>query len=490
MAIKDKVKKKVVNAFRLDGWRNIMTGLGVKGRDRRTCNKIDWNIMTEPEADELYAASDVARKIVDELVDEAFREGYELKAESLDPEKMKRVKEEDERLQVDEKLQEAWKVARMYGGSAIIPMPKNVDLLSKPFIPEQNQKFESLLVLSRWELPYAMLENDVRSPNFGWPRSYRINPRSGSDQMNFEVHYTWLVRFDGAYLPRQKFLMNNRWHDSILNVCKIPIRDYDAALASVSATLDDFSVAVMKMKDLSRTIAEDRDDLITKRLEIANLSRSVAKTILLDAEAEEFTYQDRQLTGVADCVRMVAGRLVVASNMPHTKILGESPEGSNATGNSTTKDWYDYVGAQQENYLNSRHLQLRRALLATKQSPTGGQVPPDLQAIYAPLWQEPESVQAEIRFKQSQTDQIYINTAVLEPAEIAVSRFGSGKYSVHTQLVDDRDKAAKEQVKQLNDDPNGEKAKQEADANALKQAKAAGAAVKPGAGKVPPKKAK
>lgn len=486
---KKEIVKKIRDGFRLDGWKNILTGLGLKGSDRRTANEIRWDIMTEVDADELYAASDVARKIADEVVSEAFREGYELRSDSLNPDQLKAIKAEDERLQVNEKLQEAWKLARIYGGSAIIPLPKNIDQLSKPFIPASYPQFESLLVLSRWELNYSELELDIRSPNFGFPKKYLINPRTGADQQGTPVHHSWLIRFEGSYLPRIKFRQNNLWHDSILNVCRIPIRDYDAALAAVSATLDDFSVAVLKIKDLTRMVAEDRDDLVTKRLQISNLSRSIAKMIILDSENEEFQYQDRQLSGVADCVRMVAGRLVVASNMPHTKILGESPEGSNSTGNSTTKDWYDYVAAQQENYLDIRHMALRRALLATKKSPTGGQVPPDLQALYAPLWQEPESVQSTIRLQQAQTDQIYIAQAVLEPAEVAVSRFGSGKFSVNTQLVDDRDKAAAEQVKQLNDDPNGDKAKAEAAANALAQAKASGNPIggKPGAPKFDPK---
>lgn len=423
---------------KMDGWKNILTGLNVRGRDRRTFNILEWETMQEPDADNFFAGSDVARKIVEEVVYEAFREGYELQADSITADDLDACLAEGERLKVDEKFQEAWRLARQYGGSGIIPIPRDVKLLAQPYTPTALDKIETLLVLSRWELPRQTIEVDIRSPNFAHPKTYRICPRTGADQMNFEVHHSWILRFDGAYLSRILFFKNNLWHDSILNVCKDPIRNYESALSAVSSTLDDFSVGVMKLKDLSKAISEDRDDLISKRLEIANMSKSVAKMIILDAEAEDFQYQDRQLSGVADCVRLVAGRLVVCSNMPHTKILGESPEGSQATGNSTTKDWYDHVGSQQENYVDWRLMKLWGWILSCKKSPTNGVVPIDLKAVYKPLWQEPESAQSKSRFEQAQADASYIALGVLDPSEVAISRFGTGEYSTKTILADDR----------------------------------------------------
>lgn len=424
-------------ALRFDGWKNILTGIGIKGRDKRESSYIEWVPMTEPEADDLYSASDTASKVVDEVISDAFREGYELSADDLKPELLKAITDEGQRLKVDEKIQEAWRYAREYGGGGIVLIPNDVTKLNTPFIPEAVGQVRSLLVLTRWELVHAgTIENDIRNPNFGMPVSYRICPRTGGGAVNQEeVHHTRVLRFDGAFLPKQKFVANNYWHDSVLNKCKKPIRDYDAALDSVSSTLSDFSVGVMKIKGLQAAIAEDKDDLITKRLEIANLSRSIAKTIILDADSEEYQYQDRQLSGVADCVRLIAGRLVVASGMPHTKILGESPQGSNATGNSTTKDWYDHVAAQQENYLDLRLITLWSWILSAKKSPTKGQVPSGLKATYAPLWQESESVQATTRKTQAEADHIYVTDGVLDPNEVAISRFGSGEYSTKTELL-------------------------------------------------------
>lgn len=439
------VAKKV---FNMDGWKNILTGLGVKGRDRRESTVVDWEIMHETDAENLYSQSDVAGKIVDEVIHEAFREGYSVKADDFTPETQLLIIDERERLKVDEKFQEAWRYARLYGGAGIIIIPKDVTKLNTPFVPESIQEIQNLLVLTKWELPRQAIEFDIRSPNFGNPISYRICPRGGAggksseaDQMNEEIHHSRIIRFDGAFLPRMNYLKNNHWHDSVLNKAQKAIRDYEIAMSSVSATLDDFSIAVMKIKDLSKSVSEDKDDLIIRRMEIAQMARTVAKTIILDADNESYEYQNRALTGVADAVKIVAGRLVVASNMPHTKILGESPLGSNATGNSTTQDWNAFVKSQQTTYVDPRLLKLWKWIFLAKKSPTGGKIPAGLKLVYVPLWQEPASAQADVRLKTSQADQADIMSGILDPNEVAVSRYGSGEYSTQTILMKRNDRS-------------------------------------------------
>lgn len=426
---------------KFDGWKNILTGLGIKGRDKRESAIIEWEILMESPAENLYSQSDVAGKIVDEVISESFREGYTLKADDMPTEIQGAINDERERLKVDEKFQEAWRFARLYGGGAIIVIPRDITKLSQPFIPESVDEIQSLLVLTRWELPRGLIEYDIRSPNFGMPKNYRICPRGGAgetngvDVMNEEVHHSRVLRFDGAFLPRINFLKNNHWHDSILNKAQRAIRDYDIAMSSVSATLEDFSIGVMKISGLQQALSEDNDGIIMKRMEINSLAKSVAKMIVLDADKESYEYQDRQLSGVADCVKLVAGRLVVASNMPHTKILGESPLGSNATGNSTTKDWLDHVKSQQVSYVDCRLLKLWKWILLAKKSPTGGKLPVGLKIHYPPLWQEPASVQADIRLKTAQADASDIAMSVLQPTEVAISRYGSGDYSTQTTLT-------------------------------------------------------
>jgi len=62
-----------------------------------------------------------------------------------------------------------------------------------------------------------------------------------------------------------------------------------------------------------------------------------------------------------------------------------------------------------------------RLLLAAKDGPTGGQVPPRLAITYPPLWQPTPMELADLRLKASQVDTAYITNQVVTPEEVALS---------------------------------------------------------------------
>lgn len=423
------IGKKVVARF--DAWLNILTNMGVKNKDKRMGTSAYWAPMVETDCDALYAGSDVARKICEDLPSESFREGYEVKADALTDDVNKLLLDETDRLKFNEKVLEAAVWARIYGGSAIIPITDNVLELAKPFNPNNIRRVRNLLVVSRFELIQAEIDNDIRSPNFGRPLTYRICPR-GVNANNRIIHYSHVIRFDGAPLPRLLFQQNNYWHDSILNACQQPIADYESVMGSLTSALQDFSVGVFKIKGLHEQIAQGDDESVVNRMQIVSLTRSIARAIVVDADTEDFTYQDRTMSGVNEGVDKVSGRLVVASNMPHTRILGESPDGSNATGNSTTSQWYDTVASYQKNYLTERLIKLYDILFLQKEGPTKGVIPVGYEFEFAPLWQLPLPEEIAAREKQANIDEKYIQNGVTTPEQVTQSRFGSGKYSYET----------------------------------------------------------
>jgi len=53
------------------------------------------------------------------------------------------------------------------------------------------------------------------------------------------------------------------------------------------------------------------------------------------------------------------------------------------------------------------------------------------------LWQQTDEEKVKMRVEQAKTDEIYINTGVVDPNEVRTSRFGNGKYSVETVVEGD-----------------------------------------------------
>jgi phage-related protein (TIGR01555 family) len=401
---------------RRDGWFNLLSGLGVKDKDKRANQSIEWSRTTEDAADLLYAGDDILARIIEQLPIDALREGFDLKDESL--------QKQFDSLLVSKRILEAWVKARQYGGSAILYITNAQDM-AQPM--GQGERVTGLVVLSRWELVAAgtKITTDLKDPNFGFPELYQFQTAIGQVDQNLTmIHHSRLERFHGVPLPRRLFVSNNYWHDSVIGRVYNAVRNYQLAHDSAAAIVADFNVGVWKMKGLADLVAAGKEAQIRQRIEIANYAKSVVKSIILD-DSESYEDKARNVTGLPEVLKMIGGRLVAATNIPHTILLGESPTGSNSTGNSTTMSWYDYVKAQQEGYLRP-HLGAIARKLDQNYDPTVIE--------FRPLWQMDEKDEAQIRKTQAETDGIYISNGVLDPEEVAVSRFGGDKYSTQTEL--------------------------------------------------------
>ena len=88
--------------------------------------------------------------------------------------------------------------------------------------------------------------------------------------------------------------------------------------------------------------------------------------------------------------------------------------------------WYDFVDSQRQEYLAPKILNLTRKL-------NRGAIE-SLEIEFEPLWQLDEKEEADVRVKVSQADAVYLDRGVLDPAEVAVSRFGQGGFSMETKL--------------------------------------------------------
>ena len=410
---------------RLDGWLNLITGIGVRGKDKRTSSEAFWTHHDELFFEHLYASDGLATRIVNLLPEEACRKKWSYKGISQKDSDAytKRIKELGARL----KIIEAWKQARKYGGSAILYLSRGSSRMEEPML--ETEEVVGLQVLGRFELQadFSSIDMNPFSPYFRLPTKYRLNlQQSVSSSLNsLVIHASRLEIFNGAILPRRLFIQNGYWHDSVLTKPFNSLRNFQTSHDAASAILQDFNVGVFKMRNLAELVAAGKEDQIRERIELANYSKSVIRSLIID-ESETYEEKSRTVTGMPELLRASADNLVAQTDIPHTKLLGESPVGSNATGNSTVLAWYDFVDSQRQEYLAPKILNLTRKL-------NRGAIE-SLEIEFEPLWQLDEKEEADVRVKVSQADAVYLDRGVLDPAEVAVSRFGQGGFSMETKL--------------------------------------------------------
>lgn len=428
---------------KLDGWINVLTGLGIKNKDKKASSTVVWDRPQEQELEEFYAADAIARKIVELPVFEAMNKGY--KITGFTQEQNDLITKEGERLKVPEHVSKAWTYARIYGGAGILLV---TDGLAKSEVPmKDTEQLKSMTVLNRFELwvSFDRIQKDILNPNYGLPEFYQFQPIIGSSTTGknsantINIHASRIIQFDGIKLPKRMKVNNQYWDDSVLTALKESIRNYQTSHSSASSVIDDFSVGVFKIKDLASQIAADGDDAVVARMQILNLTRSIARCVVIDSEGEEFSYQSRSIAGLSELLAKAESHLVAETNIPNTVLFGNSPTGLGGSGNHETNNWYDYLTSEQENYLKPKLLEIYKHIAVDLNLD-----PNKIQIEFNPLWQMDEKEEAEIRKIQAEADAVYITSQVVDPDEVAQSRFGGDKYSTDTKLLHERGQAFSE----------------------------------------------
>lgn len=404
---------------RIDGWSNLMTGIGTQ-LDNRVHTEVNWEMRPPEFYEQAYAGGGMAARIVDVVPDDSMRSWIDWI--KMDPAKKELIEDRFEELDVRGNVLKTWKWGRAYGGACLHIVTDTMDP-SKPL--QKGEKVLALRDLSRWDLRILTtdIEYDFGSRNYGHPRIYYLNVQMGSTYKGYPIHWTRMIRFDGQLVPRRTFIRNNYWHDSVLNRPWEAIRDYELAYASVAACFQSLNVDVYKLKQLANMIASGKERIIQKRVELMSMAKSVLGAVLLDADTETYENIERKLEGVAELLMSSANRLVAQTDLPHTKLLGESPDGSNGTGNSTMSLYYGFIGCEQKNFAKPKLQRLFEIILNER---------PNWK--FRSLRELDEVEKAEVRNKQSQTDKNYIDSQVLDPTEVATSRFGGEEYSLDTEL--------------------------------------------------------
>jgi len=419
VAFKDRLKEAFAGAssfredmarqVRADSWINAITGLG-GSRDKSTRSAVAALCVVQPvELEALYHGNDLAARIVDAVVDDALRGGFSFPG----------VEGLDDALRAQKAgalLKEARKWGRLYGMGAILigsdgPMDEPLDLDTMG--PDS---LRYLMVLDRQSLSIADHDEDPESETYGEPRTFRLQTMRGESQL---IHASRLIQFGGALTSERIKTRNEGFDLSVLQRPSSVLRDTDQSWRSVMLMIQDMSQAVFAIDGLIDMIAEGEKDTMLARMEVVDMARSVARAVVIDAEAESFTHQGAaNIGGVEPVLSMVFQRLASAAGMPLTKLMGMSPGGMNATGESDTRHWYDSVQAERDEGIEDGLLRLARVVAAD----AGIAVGDDLDVDWPSLWQPSPAEQADLDKKEAETDKIRIDSGVLEPEEVTLAK--------------------------------------------------------------------
>lgn len=387
---------------RNDSWQNMLTGLG-SGRDKATYNHLlPNNSLSYEYLEHLYDNDDIVARICELLPNEMMRQGMDVKVngEAFKIESLVNI------------LRDALVKSRIFGAAFIYVGADDGQAQDQPLHIPKVKSVRFLNVLTAKNLSHHSHYKDPNTSKFGTCDLFKVNSANGQ----MLIHESRLIPFNGT-----SALNANHFPPSVLQRIYPVLQQFHTAWQATAHLMTDAAQGIFKLKGLHSAVASNRGEELIKRMELVDMSRSISRSILLDAEDEDFRRDSYSFSGIPEILEKMMLRLAAAARIPVSLLMGQAPAGMNATGESDTRFFYDQVKAEQEAIItNIQHLV--RIYQADPEA--------EVEVEFPALWQMTDREKAELRRMEAETDRIYLQEGVLLPEEVAIQRFGESEFSI------------------------------------------------------------
>lgn len=409
-----------------DGLENLVANLGTE-QDKRThsrfTNRKQLSLKgNEQELSDMYRTDWLCGKVVDIIPDDMTREWREFTGD-IDPDIVKELVDEEDRLQLTYHFNQAHKWGRLYGGGLIVLSVDDGQTPDKPLDISRIKKggLRHIKSIDRHRVSTAEVVpiSDPMSAYFGMPEYYRFSDTS------VKIHHSRVLRFDGVPLPFNELKRNDYWSDSILSRLYEAIINFNTVADGSASMVFETNVDIMQIKGLMNYLqTAEGENLIRKRFTLANMLKSFNNTMLLDSE-EQYQNKTNTFAGLPDLLDRFALFLSGASDIPATRLLGSSASGLNATGEGDLKNYYDTVRSAQKKIYKPLLDYFDKIMVKSLGLPDDM----DLDYEFKSLFQMTPKEQADLEYVKAQRDQIYLNAAVITEEIAAKELKQDGTYT-------------------------------------------------------------
>lgn len=372
--------------FARDTLVNLVSGLGTD-RDKRAGSVYAVPPLDDEQLISAYRSSWLPKKIVDIPAMDAVRKWRDWQADS---DTIEKIEEEEKRLDLRGKVMSALIKARLLGGAAIY-IGTGDARPEEEFDPERisAEGIKHLNVLTRRELSAGEIELDPESEWYARPKWYEL--ANNTSQM-VRIHPSRLVIFKGSEPPVDELGTYQGWGDSVLMATTDAIKNADGTAGNIAAMTFEAIVDIIKVPNLMSQVADpEYRSRFMERYQLFGMGKSTTRLGILDSE-EEYERKQMSFATLPEVMQTFLQIVSGAADIPVTRLLGQSPAGMSATGESDLRNYYDRISAMQELEITPAMKRLDEALIC---SATGTREP-EVHYIWSSLWQISDKERAEI----------------------------------------------------------------------------------------------
>lgn len=386
-----------------DGFDNFVSRLGLNNNNTLSAGLYIFNLMTRNriQLEAAYRGSWVVGQVVDCVAEDMTRAGIDVTTNEKD-EDIKEFQSGISRLQVWSSICDLIKWGRLYGGAIAVIQIEGQDLAT-PLNIETVAKgqFQGLVVFDRWQLNPDLAKVIKNGPNMGLPEYYDIVTTSSASQPGaatatgqIKVHHSRVIRNIGIKLPFFQAITEMMWGESVLERLWDRLISYDSVTMNTANLIERANNRTIGIQGYREIIAAGgkAQQALEKQFEAMREFQTNEGLTVLDKN-DDFETTNYTFAGLPDIMLQFAQQLSGASQIPLVRLLGQSPAGLNATGESDLRLYYDGINAKQEVALRPGLTVLIHVMW---RSFFGTAAPSDIEFTFAPLWQMSEKDKAEI----------------------------------------------------------------------------------------------
>lgn len=324
----------VLPAHFADSLLNLTTGLGVLGTDKAVAGSYYYRPrLTQTTIRALYDQSWLGKRAVDLHADAATSAWRTWQGS---PAVVEVLEQTEKRLQLQQKLCHALRLARRDGGSVLLIGTAGgnpAEPLDAGTIAQGGLRF--VHVFSRTQISCGEIIRDPWSPWFGMPTEFRLFAANGQ---GLTIHPSRCIIFTGP--GADPYERGEPWGQSVLETVHDAIRDIEATLQAVQALVQELRVDVVSIPNLT-TLAMDPDNRkkLVARFGLAASLKSIRNVLLMDGQ-ERWNTKQLNLTGIPELIDRLMIVCAGALQIPATLLWGRAPAGENSTGESDLENFY------------------------------------------------------------------------------------------------------------------------------------------------------
>lgn len=269
-----------------------------------------------------------------------------------------------------------------------------------------------------WTYPGTYNSSQPWKPDFYKPSAWYVNGQI--------FHASRLLTIVGRPVPDILKPIYQFGGVSTSQLLKPYVDNWIRTRQSVSDLIHAFSVMILST-NMSQTLSGGGAQVLELRAQLFNQFRDNLGLMLVDKNSEEFSNVSTPLSQLPELLNQSQEQLCSVSGIPIIKLLGKSPGGLNGNSDGEIDTFNIEINSYQE---TNFRVPLQTCIEAVMLNVFGA-IDEDIQFDFEALGDADEVEESDIRKKNAETDQIYINAGVIseDEARLRIAEEDSGLYN-------------------------------------------------------------